>query len=468
MATAVIGRDEELGSIEVFLARSRRPAALVLSGEPGIGKTVLWEAGVQGAEERFARVLLHRSVQAESLALLAGLSDLSHRSSTTSRLRLPASPACARGCAPAGGARGRSPGPRAIGVALLDVLGRSPSGARPRRARRAPVARPGVRRRAPGRAPRLADERRLSRPCGRRRTRPPGGARASVRGGAQRDGSCSARSGSARCTICSGDRLALGLTQFRSFPDPGGFRGNPFFALELGRELGGRRRGLPPDECCGSRRACTSSSTAGSPGFRQRHATPSSVRRRTCQPDRRDGGRGRARRTGRRVLDALEAAVREGVVEVRELPAALLAPTPGLAFCWQDAPVLKRREMHRALARASSLTSRSGHGTWLSGADGPDAAVASALEAAAELAAARGAPAAGAELAELAAELTPDAPPWREQRRLRAARFHRLAGDRERADALLERLLRRGSVRRGAVGRPLRAGADTAGRPRDG
>ena len=56
----VIGRDEELAAIEAFLADvDRGPAALVLSGEPGIGKTVLWEAGVEHVGPPFGRVLSH-------------------------------------------------------------------------------------------------------------------------------------------------------------------------------------------------------------------------------------------------------------------------------------------------------------------------------------------------------------------------------------------------------------------------
>ena len=47
-ATRLIGRDEELGAVEAFLAGVERgPTALVLSGEAGIGKTILWEAGVE-------------------------------------------------------------------------------------------------------------------------------------------------------------------------------------------------------------------------------------------------------------------------------------------------------------------------------------------------------------------------------------------------------------------------------------
>ncbi len=49
-AAVVIGREEELDSIRAFLAEVEHgPAALVLSGEAGIGKTILWEAGVEEA-----------------------------------------------------------------------------------------------------------------------------------------------------------------------------------------------------------------------------------------------------------------------------------------------------------------------------------------------------------------------------------------------------------------------------------
>ena len=64
-AAAIIARDEEFASIRVFLAGVELgPAALVLSGEPGIGKTVLWEAGVHEAARSFSRVISCRSVEA--------------------------------------------------------------------------------------------------------------------------------------------------------------------------------------------------------------------------------------------------------------------------------------------------------------------------------------------------------------------------------------------------------------------
>src|SRR3954462_7800300 len=76
-AGAVIGREEELGEIGACLtACAAGPVALTLAGEPGIGKSVLWQAGVEDARQRGYRVLVHRSVEAEAGFAFAGLSDL--------------------------------------------------------------------------------------------------------------------------------------------------------------------------------------------------------------------------------------------------------------------------------------------------------------------------------------------------------------------------------------------------------
>ena len=120
-----------------------------------------------------------------------------------------------------------------------------------------------------------------------------------------------------------------------------------------------------------------------------------------------------------RVLDALDAAVREGVVELDDSRVRFSHPLQA-SICYEQAPLWKRRAMHRSLAWAvTDLEERARH--LARAAEGPDAAVASELEAAAEMAAARGAPAAGAELCELAAELTPADPTLARKRRMRAA-----------------------------------------------
>ena len=74
---AVIGRDGELDFVEAFLDEvGAGPAALVLSGESGIGKTILWQVGVEAARSRFERVLTCRATEAEAALSFAGLSEL--------------------------------------------------------------------------------------------------------------------------------------------------------------------------------------------------------------------------------------------------------------------------------------------------------------------------------------------------------------------------------------------------------
>ncbi len=77
MSAAVVGRDEELAEIRAFLARIEvGPSALVLSGEPGIGKTILWETGVDEGRRLLGNALVGRGSEAEASLSFAGLSDL--------------------------------------------------------------------------------------------------------------------------------------------------------------------------------------------------------------------------------------------------------------------------------------------------------------------------------------------------------------------------------------------------------
>ena len=99
VAPEIIGRDEELGAVRAFISRvGDGPGALVLSGEAGIGKTILWEAGVEEARERFDRVLICHGVEAEASLSFAGLSDLLGSVLVGGRaLARAAATACARG-----------------------------------------------------------------------------------------------------------------------------------------------------------------------------------------------------------------------------------------------------------------------------------------------------------------------------------------------------------------------------------
>ena len=77
MATEIIGREEELAELRRFLdAADRVPAAFLMEGEPGIGKTVLWRAGVELARARHFRVLTAIPAPAETRLSFAALADL--------------------------------------------------------------------------------------------------------------------------------------------------------------------------------------------------------------------------------------------------------------------------------------------------------------------------------------------------------------------------------------------------------
>jgi DNA-binding CsgD family transcriptional regulator len=71
-----VGREEELAFLRDRLIGDRRPAALVLTGGPGVGKTTLWETAVELARARRVRVLATRPSGAEAHLSFAGLIDL--------------------------------------------------------------------------------------------------------------------------------------------------------------------------------------------------------------------------------------------------------------------------------------------------------------------------------------------------------------------------------------------------------
>ncbi len=134
--------------------------------------------------------------------------------------------------------------------------------------------------------------------------------------------------------------------------------------------------------------------------------------------------------------DALAAAERAGVIEIRagqvRFTHPLLAST-----VYAGASTDERRAVHRALAdRATDPEERARHLALSS--EGPDASIAAALDDAARLARARGAPDSAAELADLACTLTPPADAAGIVRRGVEAAGHLFdAGDAIRAQELL-------------------------------
>ena len=77
MASDVIGRESELTILHHFLdSIPTGPSALLLSGDPGIGKTTVWQEGLAGALQRRYRTLSCRPVEAETRLSYAALGDL--------------------------------------------------------------------------------------------------------------------------------------------------------------------------------------------------------------------------------------------------------------------------------------------------------------------------------------------------------------------------------------------------------
>jgi DNA-binding CsgD family transcriptional regulator/tetratricopeptide (TPR) repeat protein len=119
----LIGRIAERRAVGDFLAASTPRRTLLLTGEAGIGKTTLWEAGVADACERGWRVLSARPSAAEAGFGFAGLGDLLGEVGEAALAELPppqrrALEVVLLRAEPAG----RPPEPRAIAVAAHNVL----------------------------------------------------------------------------------------------------------------------------------------------------------------------------------------------------------------------------------------------------------------------------------------------------------------------------------------------------------
>ena len=453
MPAQVIGRERELEAIESFLAEIEQgPQALVLSGEPGIGKTVLWDEGVGEARRLSRLVLLHRSVEAETSLSFTALSDLlapvwDDVAPSLAPLRRRALEVALLLAEPGA----EAPNPRAIGLALLDVLRVV--------AERSPVLLA------------LDDLHWLDSSSAsvlqialRRLGEEPIGVLATVRPAPEAPAPLDLETAlpADRLTRLVVGPLSLGAIH-RLLKERAGLEltrpelvrvqeasvGNPFFALELGRELvrtntrpeAGRSLRVPESlhELLDGRLGRLPTETGDVVLFAAALARPTVQLVAAAHGDRTD------------VVEALDAAEREGVIALDG--SSLRFAHPLLAsICYEQAKPWKRRAVHAALARTvSDLEERARH--LALSVEGPDDVAASQLDAAAEQAAGRGATAAAAELSELAAHLTPDDPAQARRRLIRSASLYRLAGERARTVRMLDELLQEipGGVERADV-----------------
>jgi DNA-binding SARP family transcriptional activator/DNA-binding CsgD family transcriptional regulator len=423
-----LGRDAEHESVLGFLDQLASGCrGLLLEGEAGIGKTTVWEAGVAEARRRSMQVLSARAGASESQLSYAGLGDLLDRVLDDVLDELPMPQRRGLEAALALSDANTPPDPRVLGLALLTAL------------RLLTEERPLV--------VAVDDLQWLDAPTAdlltfalRRLQGEPVGLLGSVRSGVAEAPDVELRRALAgRLNSVDVGPLSLGATHrmlnerlahplsrsvLRRIYERSG--GNAFYALELARVVDERGSERLPD----SLRSLVADRIEELPDDTRAlllavalamQPTLELVRALSAE-------------------EALDPAERAGVVVIEG--SRLRFSHPLLAAAAQDAATTRERRMaHRRLAEAVDDPEQWARHLALA-AGGPDEEIATALDEAAAAALARGAPAAAAELAEHALELTP--PTSREalhRRRMAAAWRNQTIGNTRRQRKLLDEAL---------------------------
>lgn len=76
VAPPIVGREAELARVATFVSEGGPTRSLAVVGEPGIGKTTLWEAGLDEARARDVRVLVTRATEPELQLSFVAIADL--------------------------------------------------------------------------------------------------------------------------------------------------------------------------------------------------------------------------------------------------------------------------------------------------------------------------------------------------------------------------------------------------------
>lgn len=443
----MIGREGELKLVESFLAEAGPGThGLLLQGEAGIGKTTIWQTALDSAARRGYQVAVTRPTEAEARLPFAGLSDLFGDLVDAWGSELPAPQRTALDVAlMRANVEGQPMQPLALSVAVLELI-RVASSKQPLALAiddvqwldesTAGVVRFALRR--------LETERVVV--IGTERMQAAGSPGPAVLADlpAERVVRVPLRALGAEEV----DRLLEGSLGLRLAPTMLNrvhrmSAGNPFYALEIGRALVAR----------GTEQATGEIPLPESLGglVRERLAALST--------DARDVSVHAA------ALSHPTAALLETVLGAERARAGLTAARGASVVAAADDPIRfthpllasevyasvgedDRRDLHRRLAAVVAEPGEVARHLAL-GATGPDPDVATALDAAATHAHARGAPDAAAELSELAAGLTPPRDPGRARRMAAAGRYRLMAGDVGRARELLERSLAEPYAERG-------------------
>ena len=431
-----LGRERELASIDAWLAgvpSAAEPALLVIAGEPGIGKTTLWAEAVKRARTLGYQVLSSRPVPSDAGLAHVALTDLLRPVPDEAMGPLPVPQRRALAAALLRAEPGESDlDPRAVGTALTALLDRLAAGGPlvlavddaqwldPASTRVLAFAL----RRLENRPLAVLAAVRVAEPGGR------GGEFAAVE------------------SALNGDRLDVGPLSvaaihqmFRqalgtSFARPllvgihRAARGNPFYALEIAREI--QRVGVPSP----GRPLPVPSDDRALAMLRLRRlprSTQNALAQLAAVP--------RAA-IGQIDAEALAPAERAGIAAVRpDGRVEFTHPLFGSAL-YASLPQAERRKLHLRLAsQASDPVERARH--LALAATGPDEATAAELDRAAATANARGAAEVAVELQELACRLTPQTDQEAlVQRRVDLAERRYFAGDspgaRQELEALLE------------------------------
>ena len=425
----VVNRPLELRAVSEFLrSTAQQPSGLVIEGEPGIGKTTLWLSAVEQARDSGYRVFSARVGQAESVLAFAAVADLLRDVDATVLAGLPDVQRVAvdRVLLRASN-EDHTTDQRIVAAAFASVFDRL--------AKLSPVViaiddaqwldRSSqdvvafAARRFKRRVGLLVTERsdadggnavtwlHLSRPDGIERVR-------------------------VSALSLGGLHALFSARLGRSFPRPTMVRiaeisgGNPFFALELARAIDAgswnARSGLPGSLSelmrlrvgrldRDARNLLLAAASVPNP-------TVELISQVTGAP-----------------IESLGEAEAKGIIGIDGNLVRFAHPLLAQSV-YTDASPAERRAMHRSLAQTLTMPElRARHMALAASSAEPQTL--HALDAAADVALARGAPAAAAELVELAIGLGGDLP----ERRIRAAEHHFNAGDPEPARALLERTL---------------------------
>ena len=424
------GRPTESRAVKSFLTSTAvGPSALLIEGEPGIGKTTLWLAAIEAANARGFRVLSTRAAAAESVLAYTALADMLDDVDAGTWADLPAPQLLAVDQVLLRAGTDDVTDQRAVAAAFLAVIDRF--------AETGPVllAIDDLQWLDPSSVHVIAfAARRLSGPVG---------ILGSVRTEAN-DGASAGWLSLPRPEAINRIRLnplsvhelhaAVASRLQRPFSRPVMGRihevsgGNPFYAIELARALD--ERSLPTtvaslprtlSDVVRSRLGALDADVHEALLAASCMATPTVelVSQATISD-------------GHELVDLLEIAESKGIIAIDGNRIHFAHPLLARGV-YTEAPPTRRRSMHRRLAEIVDEPELRARHLALAATSGDDVTL-RALDKAAESARARGAPAAAADLMDLAIGLGGDAP----ERRLRSALHHFDAGDHERAAAVLQ------------------------------